>query len=223
MKIKCKKYVHPRFGALDVRAAITKVDIEHEINPKPTFLVDSPDLRLMVKHNYINIRLAQNKQSIDQVEFVINETKKSQSNIIKFADLLTSIDMLDLVDYWKDEDLRFLFYAYFRFAVFILTGEKTRFYIEQNHLDLKKHVLLQVKLVQLFNDILESSQIQHSDYVVNNRAIYLLILGLDPKQKYSSEQIKKVGKEWMKLTHSDAPFGEHELFLKVNEAVRYVK
>lgn len=226
MKIKSKKIVNPRFGPLDVQGELIKLEVDDfdEVDEKiSSFMISSSVLTLKAKGNYIAINLAPTLQSINDVEFYLNEKNISKSRIANFSDLLDSIQTLDIKDYWINEDVRFLVYTYIKFCVCILTAEKTNLYLHQDCKEASEFFLKQRKTANLLTNILESSQIHYSDYVVNNRAKYLLILGLDPKNQFTAEEIKKIGREWMKLTHPDAEFGDHEIFKKVNEAVSYLK
>ncbi len=228
MKIKTRRFVNPRFGVLDVAGEVLKLEASEADGGKKisTFLMASPDIRLKVREDVIRLSLSPDLQTIDELSVAIGDYEYCAAGLEGISDLLSVIKALDIRDYWTKPDLNFLLYTFIKFSVCILTAEKTREYCnthEEATGETCKYFDKQRQLAMLLNHMLESCHIQYSNYVHTQRAQYLLLLGLNPKETYTTEQIKTVGKKWMKLIHPDAELGNDELFKNINQAVTNLK
>lgn len=217
MKMIRKKLVNPIFGRLQIKGKLIKLNVHGSI--ESTFIVHSSHLVMESGNNRIQLEKTE-EGSINRVIFQLDGEEVTFGRQTSFSELFACMEYLSLKGYWENDQTVFLFYTFIRISVSILATSLLK---DTNTVDeAVKHFEKEREMTTLLVQLLESAQIEYSSYVVNQRAKYLLRLGLNPKEKYEGKEIREAGKKWMRLTHPDTEFGDPELFKQINEATTYL-
>lgn len=221
MKIIRKKYTNPVFGSLQVKGKLTKLSIQGK--QVSSLFSASSLLELRAGQDSIQLELNQENKGYKRIIFNVDGNQTKIENLARIGDLLPWFDSLSLKHYWKKEQVVFLFYTFLRVYVSSMSRSLVLDVNARQATDELESLLnKQRELTTLLVQLLESTQIQHSSYVVNDRAKHLLSLGLEPREQYSRKQIRIIGRQWMRMTHPDTVLGDEEVFKRVNEAVAYL-
>lgn len=227
MKIETKKIKNPKFQHVNVAGVFSKITVrENTQKIETSYIVESDNLSLTLFENIISLQLSTNKDAIDTMHFFINGHSFSILNVNSFSDFLNQLQETTIRDYWKKQELQFFIFLFIRIVVYILSYKKIdcKKLIEKGDYDGLCQILsVQKQLANIFLYAFESANIKSSSYVVTKRAEYLLMLGLDPREQYSAEDIKNISKKYLKIVHPDAILGDTELFKSINTAVQYLK
>ena len=222
MKIIRKKYTNPVFGSLQVMGKLTRLSIKGK--EASSLFAASSLMELKAGQDRIQLEWdSEGSDCLKRITFFLDGRKTVVENVTCVGDLLPCFDSLSLKQYWKNEQVVFLLYTFIRLFVSSMTRSIVQDVIERQAADdLELLFLQQMEWTTLLVQLLEASQIQHSNYVVTNRAMHLLALGLKPREQYSRKEIRVIGRQWMRMTHPDTVLGDEEVFKRVNEAVSYL-
>lgn len=206
MELTKKKLNNPRFGMLDVTGELMQL----KSGTLSTFHIQSSTLTLKVGTALVTFE--REGSTIRRLDVTVGDVRHEAHHISDLGQLLETLQSMTVKHFWQEESISLFLYSFVRFSVCALKESTTADEMEK-----------QRRIIHLLHNYWSAHHIHYSPYVVTERAKHLLLLGYKPTDKVDDETVQQTGRDWMKLTHPDAPFGHTELFKCVNAAVRYFK
>lgn len=224
MKISQRRLTNPSFENLIVNGQLLKISLQDGSEKKSSYMTESLSLRLKSEEKMIVIDLSTDLRTIEKVTYNSSGWTYINHQILTLDDLIQSLENIVIPTEWADPDIFFLFYTYFRIVIGIITrNELEQAIIHQDFRRISFILSKQLEYTEILLNCHNSFQVAKLGYVVNDRARNLLMLGLDPKEKYSFQHIKKESKRMMKTVHPDTEIGNENLFKRINLAMSYFK
>ncbi|UYB50063.1 hypothetical protein OCI51_26210 (plasmid) [Lysinibacillus capsici] len=217
--LKLRKLKNPKFQEIQLTG--TLIQLKHNTNK--AFLIGSEQLILQYRDNQAVFQISQ--LSIQNVSLTLDDQSVIDLSLETIDDVQQFAHSIKTKIYWTDESFQLFALLLIRILVAtVIVSQKFEGQLEnlQKAKDLD-WLETQYELSKLLLGLIEKENIYSSPYVVTKRAEYLLLLGLNPKEQYTSEEIRKISKVYLKKLHPDVFEGGDATFKLVNEAQRYLK
>lgn len=217
--LKLRKLKNPKFQEIQLTGTL----IQLKYNTNKAFLIGSEQLILQYRDNQAVFQISQ--LSIQNVSLTLDDQSVIDLSLETIDDVQQFAHSIKTKIYWTDESFQLFALLLIRILVAtVIVSQKFEGQLEnlQKAKDLD-WLETQYELSKLLLGLIEKENIYSSPYVVTKRAEYLLLLGLNPKEQYTSEEIRKISKVYLKKLHPDVFEGGDATFKLVNEAQRYLK
>ncbi|MFJ5770801.1 hypothetical protein [Psychrobacillus sp. NPDC093180] len=221
MSITSKKITNPRFQHIQLLGTVVQITL----NDVKVYIIGSEVFHFKYGEQIITVEFNKTDNYFMKVNMHLDNIEFEVTNIRTLTDCLRLVEQLRVSNYWENEQMQLYIFMFLRVLVATITAQKSWGYKLSEFIVFKEEYWIesQKKLSKLMLGVFEATNIPTSGFVVTKRAEYLLMLGLNPKEQYSTSQIRQTCRPLLKLIHPDAPLGNTELFKCINEAQQYLK
>lgn len=214
-----RKLNDPKFQSVELYGKIIKL----KQGAEKAFFIESEQLLLRYRHYEVCFQCSH--FIIQKISLKLEHQINIELTISTLDDIQQVVAVIKTKAYWLDEEFQLFTLLLIKLLVAsVFLSQHCKDTIENSQqLQEVNWNETQYELSKLLIGLVEMQNIDTSPYVATKRAAYLLLLGQNPKEQYTSEEVRKISKAYLKRLHPDILEGGNEIFKLVNEAQRYLK
>lgn len=221
MNVTSKKLKNAKFQHIQLIGTVVQITL----NDDRVYIIGSEVFQFKYEEHIITVEFNKTGDYLMKVNVHIDNREIEVIDIQTMTDCLRLIEQLHVRNYWESEKMQLYIFMFLRVLVATITAQKSWGYKLNEFIAFEENYWIQSQkqLSKLMLWLFEATNIPTSGFVVTKRAEYLLMLGLNPKEQYTTNDIRQICRPLLKLIHPDAPLGDTKIFKCINEAQQYLK